>query len=450
MVGRVDLVVKNSRLVTSQGVLEGGVAIDEGVIVTLAKDPHLPVGDRVIDAGGNVVLPGVLDGHSHTTLPPEDSASGTRAAAKGGITTLLEMPGTQIGCFNPGEFKEKRDLYEATSYIDFCIHAGCASGYPGGTLTEMWGMGATGVKFFVSNAGPDWPQTYDGEIIQCFKELARIRGLALIHAENDQILVDNKKMLEAGGRRDYGAHLEWRPPIAEAECGERIIRYLGATGCRGLIVHTSLPKTVLNALEARRRGVEVHVETCPQYLYLTEEDVREKGPWAKFAPPARGKETVAEMWGLLEAGLIETVATDHAPYSYESKEAGLDDIMAAPNGIPGLETFLPLLITGVNRGRLSLERLAATVSENPAKLYGVYPQKGSFLPGSDGDLTIIDVRREWRISNDDLVTACGWTPYEGYRTMGAAMDAFVRGEAVLEDGEVVSAPGFGTYVSRSD
>jgi len=445
----VDLIILNGKLVSSTGILEGGVAIDDGVIVAVGKSPHLPKGDRVIDVKGKVVLPGLLDGHSHTTLPPEDSASGTRAAAKGGFTTILEMPGTQIGGFYPGEIEKKRDMYEATAHVDFSIHAGCAAGYPEGNLTEIWKLGTTGVKFFVSSAGPSWPQTFDGEIIDRFKEIAGFGGLALIHAENDKILRDNQRRLEEAGRTDYDTQLEIRPPIAEAECGERIIRYLEATGCRGLIVHTSLPETVMNARDARLRGVDVSVETCPQYLYLSEEDVRERGPWVKFAPPPRSKETSAKIWALLEEGLIDTVATDHAPYLKESKEAGLDDMMAAPNGIPGLETFLPLLLTGVNDGKLSLQRLAATTSENPARIYGIFPRKGSFLPGSDGDLTIIDLKKKWKIRGGDLVTACGWTPYEGFETQGMATDVFVRGETVLEDGEVVSREGQGTFIPRS-
>ena len=445
----VDLVVKNGKLVSSSGIITGGVAIDNGVIVSIGMSPHLPKGDRVIDVKGKVILPGLLDGHSHTTLPPEDSASGTRAAAKGGFTTILEMPGTQIGGFNPLEVAQKRDMYEATAYVDFGIHAGCASGYPDGNLTEIWKLGTTGVKFFVSSAGPSWPQTFDGEIIDRLREIAGFGGLAMIHAENDKILRDNQRRLAEAGRKDFATQLEIRPPIAEAECGERMIRYLEATGCRGLIVHTSLPETVMNAKSARLRGVEVGVETCPQYLYLSEDDVLERGPWAKFAPPPRSKETSAKLWVLLEAGLIDTIATDHAPYSKESKEAGLEDMMAAPNGIPGLETFLPLLLTGVNEGRMSLERLAATTSENPARIYGIYPRKGSFLVGSDGDLTIIDLKKRWKIRSGDLVTACGWTPYEGYETQGLATDAIVRGEMVLEDGEVVSREGQGTFIPRS-
>lgn len=232
------------------------------------------------------MLPGVLDGHAHTALPPEDSASGTKAATKGGVTTILEMPGTQMGCFYAGEFREKRDLYEATSHVDFSIHTGYAAEFPQGTLTEMWGMGATGVKFFVSSAGLRGPQTFDGFIIDRFREIAGFNGLALIHAENDQILRDNLERLKDFGRRDYGVHLKWRPPIAEAKCGRRMILYLKETGCRGLIIYTSLPETVLNAGRARLEGTKVHVETYPQYLYSrrTTSGRKDHGPSSSHPP----------------------------------------------------------------------------------------------------------------------------------------------------------------------
>jgi dihydroorotase-like cyclic amidohydrolase len=264
------------------------------------------------------------------------------------------------------------------------------------------------------------------------------------------MLRDSKRKLEEANRKDYQAHLEWRPSIAEAECGQRIILYLKETACKGLIAHTSLPETVTNAWRARKEGVQVYVETCPQYLYLTEEDVKNRGPWVKFAPPARSKATSAEMWNLLELGMIETVATDHAPYSKESKEAGLEDIMKAPNGIPGLETLLPLMLTGVAKGRLSLERLSALVSENPSKLYSLYPRKGIIFPGSDADITIVNPKKKWRIRNEDLITACGWSPYDGLKVIGAPTYAFVRGQPILENGVVVSKEGFGTFVPRQN
>lgn len=446
----VDLVVKSSRLVSSSGVLDAGVAVKDGVVVAIARDEHLPKADRVIDARGNYVLPGLLDGHAHTFLPPEDAETGTKAAAKGGVTTMLEMPGTQMGCFDIGQYMEKKAIMEKEAHVDFCIHAGCAAGYPEGTLTEMWEAGATGAKFFISNAGPNWPQTYDGYVIDRFKELAACGGLALIHAENDSILRDNQEKLRGSGRRDYAAHLEWRPRVAEVEAGRRMIDYLKMTGCRGLIVHTSVPETVRRSAEARMDGAETYVETCPQYLYLTEDDVREKGPWNKFAPPPRTKADRAELRSLLQAGWIDTVATDHAPYGRESKEAGLDDIFMAPNGVPGLETYLPLLLNAVNEGWLSIERLTAVSSEKPAMVYGVYPRKGALKVGSDADMVVVDIKRRVKLSNEDQITACGWTPYYGMTVKGWPTCSIIRGKIVMEDNEVLSEKGSGRFIPRLD
>ncbi|OGD44565.1 hypothetical protein A3K69_03265 [Candidatus Bathyarchaeota archaeon RBG_16_57_9] len=445
---KVDLVVKNARLVSPRGIVEAGVAIEDGVIVAVARGAHLPGADRVIDAGGMHVLPGLLDGHSHTFLPPETPATGTRAAAKGGVTTMLEMPGTQMGCFNLEQFREKRRAMEETAHVDFCLHAGCASGFPEGTLTEMWGAGATGAKFFISSAGPRWPQTFDGEVIDRFRELSRCGGLALIHAENDNILRDNQRRLRDQGRKDYASHLEGRPRVAEVEAGRRMIDYLKMTGCRGLIVHTGVPETVWYSAQARMEGARTSVETCTQYLYLTEDDIRERGPWLKFAPPPRTKADRDEIRRLLSLGWIDTVATDHAPYGRDRKEAGLADMWEAPNGIPGLDTHLPLLLDGVSQGWLTLERIAAAAAENPARLYGVYPRKGVIHPGSDADLVIVDMKARRTINNEDQVTACGWTPYDGMKVEGWPRMSIIRGAVAMEDDQVHAEQGSGRFIPR--
>jgi dihydroorotase (multifunctional complex type) len=444
----VDLAVKNVRLVSPRGILEAGVAVKDGRVVAVSRDIHLPKADTVIDGGGRYVLPGLLDGHSHIFVPPEDSATGTRSAAKGGITTMLEMPGNQMGCFDLAQFQDKLRIMKKTAHVDFCLHAGCASGYPEGVLAEMWGAGATGAKFFISNAGPTWPQTFDGEVLERFNELSRCGGLALIHAENDSILRDNEKRLKGAGRVDYSTHLECRPRLAEIEAGRRMIDYLKNTGCRGLIVHTSVPDTVWYSAQSRIGGAETYVETCPQYLYLVEDDVRERGPWLKFAPPPRTKSEMAELRRLLNTGLIDTVATDHAPYGRDSKEEGLGDMWMAPNGVPGLETFLPLLLNGVNQGWLSLERLAAATAETPARIYGIYPRKGALQPGSDADMVIVDLKEKRTIRDEDQVTACGWTPYHGLRVEGWPKMSIIRGRVVMEDDQVLSVEGSGSFIPR--
>jgi dihydroorotase (multifunctional complex type) len=440
----VDLVVKKAKLVTPRGIIEGGLIIDGGIIVGITKDPHLPQADRVIDAKGKPVLPGPIDGHCHHTSPPDTPESSSRVGARGGFTTLLDMP-PDIPVFNKEEYLIKKQRFSGNCYLDYTLHGAAASGYPSGSLSDQLAQGATGIKFFVSNAGPDWPQTFDGDIINGFREIAGVNGLALIHAENDQIILDNLNRLKDEGRKDYSAYLEVRPRIAEVEAGRRILQYLEETSCGGLILHTSIPDTVYRAAEARIRGVKANIETCPQYLYLTEDDVKEKGPWVKFAPPARKKETVLKMRELLNKGWIDTVATDHSPYSKEEKETGFEDILDAPNGVPGLEPFLSLLLNGVNDGWLSLERLAEVTSENPARIFGLYPKKGALRVGSDADLVIVDLDKEVTIRNENQITACGWTPYDGYQVKGAPTLSALRGKVIMEDREVVGKKGYGEY-----
>lgn len=444
----VDLVIKNTKLITPRGIIDSGLIINDGLIIGITKDPHLPKSNRIINAHGKPVIPGLLDGHCHCTSPPDNPESSTLAGAKNGFTTLLDMPGYQIPTFNKEEYLLKKQQFSGNCYLDYTLHGAAASGYPESSLSDMWSMGATGIKFFVSDPGPGWPQTFDGEILRGFNELAGVDGLALIHAENDQIIRDNHKRLKEEGRKDFAAYLEERPRIAEVESGARVIQYLEETGCRGLIVHTSIPNTVYKAAEAKIRGIKVRVETCPQYLYITDKDVKEKGPWVKFAPPARSKETVMKMRELLNKGWIDVVATDHAPFTKEEKEIGYRDMLDAPNGIPGLEPFLPLLLNGVNDGWLTLRRLVEITSENPAKLFRLYPKKGAIQVGSDADLVIIDLDKEMTIRNEDQVTKCGWTPYDGYKIKGVPIMSILRGQVIMENGEVVGKKGYGEYNSR--
>lgn len=444
----VDLVIKNCKIVSPRGIIEGGIAVDDGVIVAVARTPHLPKASETIDVKGKPVLPGPIDGHCHATSSPDTPLTASMAAAKGGITTILDMPGYEVPTFSSEQYKKKLASFNNQCYVDYTLHGAAAAGYPEGSLKDIWELGATGIKFFVSDPGPGWPQTFDGDILEGFKELSKVDGLALIHCENDQIIRDNLKKMRAQGRTGYADYLEVRPRIAEVESGRRIIQYLKHTGCKGLIVHTSVPETVLEARRARASGVQVYIETCPQYLYLTDEDVKQKGPWLKFAPPARPKETRNEMRRLIGSGWIDTVATDHAPFSKEEKEIGYKNMLDAPNGIPGLEAFMPLLLNGVNEGWLTLPRLAEISSQNPAKIFGLHPRKGAITPGSDADLLVIDMKKEITLRNDDQVSACGWTPYDGMKVKGVPEMAILRGNVIMKEDKVLGKPGLGMYITR--
>ncbi|MEM3703264.1 MAG: dihydroorotase [Candidatus Bathyarchaeia archaeon] len=457
---KVDSKIINCKLyfeseIFDQGV---GVAISGGKVAAIGKESNLPDADRIIDAHGWLVLPGPIDAHVHMGDPweapdkalamrREDFASGTMAAAAGGITTIIDMPDNMPLVVSSAVFREKVVYCSKKAYIDFGLHGGFVPGMDyAKEIPSLWMEGAAGLKTFMCYSIDEWPAIKDGELLEALNIVSQINALAMIHAENDDILSHNKKRLLEKGRKDYSAHIEWRPPIAEIEAGRRVIFYLKSTGARGIIVHTSVPETVEEI--GHLSNGRISVETCPHYLYLTDEDVRRKGPWLKCAPPLREKWRVSELRRMFANGLIDTVGSDHAPYTREEKAQGLSDIWKAANGIPGIEHMYPLLLNAVNEGWLSLHRLVKVTSENVARIYGIYPKKGKIQVGSDADFVVVDLKKHVKISDENTKMKVGWTPYDGFEAKGYPVMTIVRGEIVMDNGIIVGKPGYGKFVRR--
>jgi dihydroorotase-like cyclic amidohydrolase len=220
------------------------------------------------------------------------------------------------------------------------------------------------------------------------------------------------------------------------------------TGARVAVAHTSLPSLVLEQAAARAQGIPVYTETCAQYLYLTEEDLKAKGPFAKFTPPPRKREEMEKMWWCAAHGLIDMVNSDHCPYPYADKEAGMKDIWLAPFGIPGVETATLILLDLVSRGLLTLQQVAYLRSERPAMIYGLTGQKGEIRVGCDADLILVNPKRKVVLDNARVVSKCGWTPYHGREVTGDVILTMVRGKVVMEAGKVIGEPGWGRFVTR--
>jgi dihydroorotase-like cyclic amidohydrolase len=200
---------------------------------------------------------------------------------------------------------------------------------------------------------------------------------------------------------------------------------------------------------ARRQGRDVWVETCPHNLYLTTEHLARQGPWVTFAPPVRDPARVARLWQHLQAGRIHTIGSDHGAVDPKLKEAGLNDIWKGQYGVPDVETMVPLLLNGVAEGRITLERLAAVLGENPARIYGLFPRKGAILIGSDADFTVVDLNQTQTLKAETMVTACGWIPYEGWTITGRVMYTILRGITIMSAGKVLAEPGVGQFIKRS-
>ena len=457
-----DLVVKNARVWTKNGLIEGGLAVQDGKIAAVAHDTTLPDAAEVIDAKRNLIIPGLVDEHVHLGDPyegpgkeiatlREDFAYGTRAAAAGGITTIIEMPDTVPLVTSLEVAKAKLEIVKQKAYVDFGLHGGFtgSSDYRN-EIKRLYDFGITGVKTFTCYSIPEWPPCYDGDLYEALKVVHSVGAVALLHAENDFILSTNRKRLEKEGRTDIRAHLEWRPAIAEIEADHRMVFFLKQTRAKGLIVHTSVPEGIMDVKAAKDEGYDTYVETCPHFLFLNEDDVIRMGPWAKWAPPPRDKARVAKMWELLNLGYIDTLGSDHGPYTKEEKLAGVTNIWNAFNGASSIEATLPLMLDAVNSGKTTLDRFIQIASENPAKLFGLYPRKGALQVGSDADFLIIDMKADFQISNDKSKSKCGWILYDGMKTKGELKTTVLRGKTIMQDGEILGKQGYGAFVTRQE
>ncbi len=443
----VDLVVRNGIIVSPQGRLQGDLLIARGRVVGIVA-PGEGEGREEVDASGLYVLPGGVDPHVHMQDPGltdrEDFITGTAAAAVGGVTTIVEHHRSIPFVLNANILREKATYLKPRALIDYALFGGIE---PDNLehLRPMWEAGAAAFKLFTCNLHGVRALLPD-KMLAAFREVASFDGLCLVHAEDEFITQANEQRLKAEGRRDPDVILEWRTREAEQLAVATTALLARITGCRVVIAHASHPAICDLVNRERQLGARLWVESCPQYFYLTEEDVRRKGPWAKFTPPARDANATEEMWKRLERGDIDYVAADHAPATKEDKAQGEEDIWNCSFGIPGVETVLPLMLTGVNDGRLSLERLVAARSWIPAQIYGLWPRKGHLGIGADADFVLVDMDAEKVLSNEEVISKVGWTPYAGMKVKGLPVRTYVRGRLVAEEGKPVGDPGWGEFL----
>jgi allantoinase len=446
-----ELAVKNCRIVNSRVAYEGVIYISDGKITGITRSLKGIPGE-VIDAQGLFVLPGAIDAHIHMMDPGytdrEDFITGTSAAARGGVTTVIELPNqSKPLIYTAKGLEDKKNYLSNRSLVDFGLMGGLSLDYKK-DLKGMWDAGALGFKGFTA-ARPGEQVLLAGHLEEIFEELKSFDGVALIHAEDDSILKYNERKLKELGRKDYLSVSEWRSREAEAMAVKQVIDVAEAVGASVAIAHVSLPELVQYIWLAKGRGAKVYSETCPQYFTLTEEDLAAKGPFNKFTPPPRSREEADGIWKNLKMYQIDMVNSDHCPHQREVKETGLDDIWEAPFGIPGVETTTRLLLDGVTRGLISINAVARLRSENPSLIFGLGDQKGFIEVGYDADLIFVDLDREAVLNDDDVVSKCKWTPYSGKKIRGDITLTMVRGKVVMKDGQVIGSPGWGRFVTRS-
>jgi dihydroorotase/allantoinase len=446
---KADLAIINGLLVDSKSIYPGVLYIREGKIagITQSLENHP---QNVIDANGLYILPGAIDGHVHMMDPGytdrEDFTTGTRAAARGGVTTVIDHHRTVPQVFGAEELIGKKNYLEKRAVVDFGLLGGLSLTNLR-ALRGMWQAGALGFKGFTCELH-EADALLSGNLMEILDEIRQFNGIALFHCEDDSLLKKKEEQLRKQGRKDPLTVSEWRSPEAEELAVRTLIYAARKTGARVAVAHTSLPSLVLEMAQARAQGIPIFTETCAQYLYLTEEDLRNQGPFAKFTPPPRKKEEVEKMWWCAAHGLIDMVNSDHCPYPYADKEAGVKDIWLAPFGIPGVETATLILLDLVFRGLLTLQQVAYLRSERPAMIYGLTGQKGALRVGCDADLILVDQKRRVVFENAKVISKCGWTPYHGREVTGDVVLTMVRGKVVMKGGKVIGEPGWGKFVTR--
>jgi D-hydantoinase len=452
-----DLIVVGDQVVVGERVVAAGIAVKGERIAALlerdeARRPGLAA--RTIDASGKVVLPGAIDAHVHhrTMNDAADSwESVTRAAAHGGVTTIIPYISGPVGTPLGETLAYQRDEGERQSLVDFAMH--CRLNGPSDEVFEQipdaFALGVPSFKLFMAyrKRGIMW----EGQpLMRALDTIGRLGGIWNCHAENGD-LIDylEDRHLERGAYRPEN-YLATRPHLAEVEAAFRAMQLAAQFDCRLYLVHTSVAGVLPLAREARRSGRRVVVETCPQYLTLTDQDTRRIGGRAKMAPPPRHPADIEALWHGLAFGDVLVVASDHAPWPYEKKSLPPERFAEIPFGAPGVETILLLLYSeGVAKGRLSLPRLAEVLSGAPARTFGLAPRKGAIAPGADADLVIIDPAVRWRLDERQLHSEAGYSNWNGRELQGKPILSLLRGQILLDGDHLCVEPGFGSYLPRS-
>lgn len=437
-------VVAGATVVLADGVRPLDIVIENGRIADLVDRADGVAGER-LDATGKVVFPGGVDIHTHLREPSkaerEGFGPGTASAVAGGITTVGEMPQADPLVKDPESLALKRGLAEQASICDFALYA-AATGQSLDELAALQEHGARAFKAYMCASSPGYPRLEDAPLLEALERLAELDALLIVHAENDSLLQAGLARMAADGRTDPLAHAQSRPPLVEIEAIARVVRFATHTGTRLHVAHVSTPEGAQIVREAKAAGARVTCETCPQYLLMDHDDLQRLGAWARCAPAIRAREDVERLWDYVLDGTIDSIGSDHSPYTLEEKRAAGDDIFKAPLGLNVIQAMLPAVRDeAVNRRGMSLERFARLSATRPAQIIGLHPRKGEIAVGADADLAIWDLEAEWTVRAQGLFSRHRWTPLEGREIRGRVTHTLRRGELVFAGGEVLVAGG---------
>ncbi len=459
---RFDTIIRHGTVVTASDTFTCDIGIKDGRIAALAAD--LTDGDEVIDASGLFVLPGGIDSHVHLDQPSgdgivmaDDFDSGTRSAAIGGNSTVLAFCMQEKGQSLREALKDYHQKAEGQCHVDVAFHLVVTDPTPdvlGQELPALVEDGYTSLKVFMTYEGL---RLRDDEILATLDAARRSGALVMVHCENEDAIRYLIGRHEDEAKFAPKFHASTRPIAAEREATHRALSLAEIVDVPIVIVHVSNREAMEEIRRARQRGQTIAGETCPQYLMLTADDLDLEGlEGAKFvcSPPPRDKESQDACWEGIEQGVFDLFSSDHCPFRFDDPQGKLNEkgkrhFRWIPNGIPGVGSRLPILFSeGVMKGRIDINRFVAVTSTNHAKLYGLYPQKGTIAVGSDADLALWDPEKRVTLTNDLLQHGADYTPYEGLELTGWPVRLMIRGKTVVDDGALVEE-GRGRYQSRN-
>ncbi len=456
-----QLLLKNAEFFAEGRFNHGDIYVKDGKIalIALSDTPAMPAA-KTIDCQGLKVLPGIIDAHVHVREPGvehrEDFYTGTQAAAAGGVTTFCEMPLAVPPPYSAEVLANRVRLAEEKCLVDFAMYG--AAGFENRhDLQEVIDGGVIAFKTFLHPAPEGREKEFkgltvedDGQLFLMLQEAAKTDCRYFFHAENAKLIKQLENYLHEQGVNDNSFHYLSRANVAETTSVATIIEFARVTGCKVGIAHISAPEACALVKQAQAEGVDIEAETCFHYLSYDHSDIDKHGPYAKCNPPVRSAEDKELLWEYLLDGTISLVSSDHAPFSPDEKSIGLTDgIWKAYSGMPSIEMLAPFMLNHVANGRLSLEQFCYYLSENVARLHGLFPQKGLISLGSDADFTIVDMEKSYKIELEKMYTKSKAVNllFDQVPIKGQVKYTIVRGRAVMENGLVdLEAKGHGQYI----
>ena len=429
-----DLVIHGGTLVSPEAEIQTSLAIRDGVIAAIGFPDQMPPARETLNATGLHILPGAIDVHVHFRDPgypqKENFASGTAAAAFGGVTTVFDMPNTVPTIATAEALADKHRIAGAKAYVDYGLYAVLGEESIEHTDALIEG-GIIGFKLYMGNTFGRIPSPTTGAMLELFEIVAPTGKRISLHAETNSIMERREARLRAMGRIDPLAHLAARPDVVATEAVARAAILAEWTGARIHILHISSAAELRPLAEAKARGVDITGETCPQYLMLSSDDYERLGGVIRVNPPVREASNQAPLWAALRDGTIDMIATDHAPHAPEEKTR--PDIWTVDCGFPGVETQMPLMLSAVARGHGTVRDYVRWSAENPAKTWGLFPRKGALMVGSDADLAIVDLARPWTVDDAKIQSRSKISPWHGREATALPIHTIVRGRFVMRD-----------------